>query len=95
MSNDAAPGSVTPIHLTIFRGRPYRPYRIKSVTLEVSRDGGKSWHQVPLTGSGSDWLARVRDPATGFVALRTTVTDIKGNSTVETVDRAYGIAAPA
>jgi hypothetical protein len=32
---------------------------------------------------------------TRFVALRTTVTDIKGNSTVETADRAYGIVAPA
>jgi hypothetical protein len=46
---------------------------------------------VPLAAHGGEWLAKVRDPASGFVSLRSTVTDIKGDSTVETINRAYGI----
>jgi hypothetical protein len=46
---------------------------------------------VRLAGSGSEWLAKVRHPASGFISLRSTVTDIKGDSTVETINRAYGV----
>ena len=94
MRNDAQPGAVTSIRLTVFRGRPYAAYKIKGVSLEISADGGQSWRPVHLTGHGSRWLAKVRDPASGFVSLRTTVTDINGDSSVETINRAYRIGSP-
>jgi hypothetical protein len=91
MRNNAQPRAVTPIRLTVFRGRPYPAFKIRHVGLEVSFNDGKSWHSVPLTAPGRGWLAKVRDPASGFVSLRSTVTDIKGDRTVETINRAYGI----
>jgi len=89
--NQARPGAVTPVRLTVFRGRPYPAYKIKRVRLEVSFNDGRTWHSVRLAGQGGDWTAKVRDPASGFISLRSTVTDIKGDSTVETINRAYGV----
>ena len=91
MRNNAQPGAVTPIRLTVFRGRPYPAFKIRHVRLEVSVDDGKSWHRARLVGSGGEWVAKVRDPASGFISLRSTVTDIKGDSTVETINRAYSV----
>jgi hypothetical protein len=34
----------------------------------------------------------VHDPASGYVALRSVVTDTRGDSTTETIYRAYAIA---
>jgi len=93
MYNDARPGAVTPVRLTIFRGRPYPAYKIRSVTLQISFNDGRSWHMLHITGHRSRWLARVRNPDRGFVSLRSTVIDINGNSSVETINRAYGIAS--
>jgi hypothetical protein len=62
------------------------------VRLEASNDGGKTWHLVPVVAHRTFWLAQVPDPASGYVALRSIVTDIKGDSTVETIYRAYGIS---
>ena len=92
MRNNAQPGAVTPIRLTIFRGRPYPAFKIRHVRLEVSFNDGRSWHSVPLAEHSGEWLAKVRDPASGFISLRSTVTDIKGDSTVETINRAYGVS---
>jgi hypothetical protein len=91
LRNNAARGSVTPIRLTIWRGRPYPAYRIKSVRLLVSYGGG-SWQAVRVTGRGSNWLAKVRAATSGFISLRCIVTDIKGDRSVETVYRAYRVS---
>jgi hypothetical protein len=37
------------------------------------------------------WLATVHDPSSGYVALRSAVTDTAGNSTVQTIYQAYAI----
>jgi hypothetical protein len=70
-----------------------RVYRIKAITVQASTDGGASWHTVKLVRTRSGWLANVRDPATGFVALRSIVTDVHGDRSVETIYRAYAIAS--
>jgi hypothetical protein len=41
---------------------------------------------------GRYWLATVPDPASGYVALRSTVIDSHGNKSVETIYRAYAIS---
>jgi hypothetical protein len=92
INNDAAAGAVTPLQMSVWRGRSGRAYRIKTVRLQVSVNGGATWQTVALAVHGRDWLARIADPASGFVSLRSTVTDVRGNSTVETIYQAYGIS---
>jgi len=91
LHNDAKTGTMTAMHLTIFRGRPGPRYRISSVRLLVSYNGG-TWQSVAVRGAGSSWLARVRAVAPGFISLRSIVTDVRGDRTVETISRAYGIS---
>lgn len=90
-SNQAALSSVTPIRLVIQRGEPDPGHRIKAVRLEVSRDGGLSWHSVRVTAKADGWLAEVHNPFSCFVSLRSIVTDVKGDRTVETIYRAYEV----
>jgi hypothetical protein len=46
---------------------------------------------VRLVRQGAGLVAFVPAPAAGYVALRSTVTDIQGDSTVQTIYRAYQI----
>jgi hypothetical protein len=66
-------------------------HKLKFVRLQVSDNGGKSWHAVSLVRHGRAWLASVQDPASGYVSLRSTVIDRAGDSTVQTIYRAYQI----
>lgn len=91
LSNQAALSSMTPIRLVIQRGEPDPEHRIKAVRLEVSRDGGLSWHSVRVTAKAGGWLAEVDNPFRSFVSLRSIVTDVKGDRTVETIYRAYEV----
>jgi hypothetical protein len=61
--------------------------------VEVSTNGGKTWQKLAIKKHGSSWLATVHDPASGYVALRSVVTDVKGDSTVQTIYQAYSIAS--
>lgn len=82
---------MTPIRLVILRGQTNPGHRIKTVRLEVSRDGGLSWHLIRVITKAGNWLAEVHNPVSCFVSLRSVVTDVKGDSTVETVYRAYEV----
>jgi hypothetical protein len=62
------------------------------VRVLVSFNDGASWHQVAVSRHGGNWLAVVHDPGSGFVALRSIVTDSHGDSTTQTIYRAYAIA---
>jgi hypothetical protein len=68
----------------------YQRHRVTAVRLQVSVNGGKSWHAVRLMRHGQSWRASVRDPASGYVSLRSTVLD-SGNSTVQTIYRAWQV----
>ncbi|HET7015064.1 MAG TPA: hypothetical protein VFI65_14200 [Streptosporangiaceae bacterium] len=92
LRNDAKPGVTTGVRFTIWPGQNVQSDPIKSVRVQASDDGGKTWHAAPVSGKALSRLARVKDPSAGFVTLRITVTDIHGDSTVETIDRAYGIS---
>lgn len=60
-----------------------------TVTIEASFDDGQTWSRVPVIGGRQ---ARVTHPnEDGFVSLRSTVTDVDGNTTTQTIIRAYQI----
>lgn len=97
LQNQATPGATTVVQVQVVRPQqqgvqsPPR-YRLKTVRVQMSINGGKTWQTVRLVRHGSYWLATVHDPASGYVSLRSTVTDSHGDSTVQTIDRAYAIS---
>jgi hypothetical protein len=64
-------------------------YPVRTMRLQVSFSGGAQWQAIRLRRSGRQWLATVHDPASGYVALRSAVIDSAGDSTVQTIYRAY------
>jgi hypothetical protein len=75
--------------------------RITSVAVRASFDDGRTWHRLVLRGAGSGrWTTMVTPPrGSAFVSLSASLTDAAGNSTQQTVIRAYsavtGPTAPA
>jgi len=59
---------------------------------EVSFNDGKTWIRVPVVKVGGSYLAIFTAPKSGFVSLRTTASDSKGNAVTQTVIRAYGLS---
>ena len=98
LQNEAAAGASTALGIQIVAARAngYRSpprYRVRSVTIDVSFNGGKTWHRIAARGHGTSWHATVQDPAGGFVSLRSTVTDSAGDRSTETIYRAYSIGS--
>jgi hypothetical protein len=95
MSNGAAPGAITAIGVYLIRagsvGVPQPKYRLKTLRVHASFNDGKAWRALKVSKAGRSWVVSVTDPASGYVALRSTVIDVKGDSTVQTIYRAYGI----
>ena len=98
LENQALPGAATVIHMQVIEPRalgfvsPPR-HAVRSVRVWVSFNDGKTWQAIAVTGHGSAWKATVDDPASGFISLRSTVTDSAGDSTTETIYQAYAIAS--
>lgn len=94
--NQAQPGPATRIgvHVTPARtpGWATHTYRLRTVRVQASFNGGKTWRTVRLVRHGSYWLAMVPAAGAGYVALRSTVTDVRGDRTVQTIYRAYQIS---
>jgi hypothetical protein len=90
--NDAAPNGHTQLRVRVWPARHGREFRLKTVRLQVSFDSGANWRSIALSQKGGYWLAQIPDPASGFVSLRSTVTDVQGDSSVETIYRGYGIS---
>jgi hypothetical protein len=68
---------------------------IKPVTVSVSFNGGKTWQQATLTGSGGSYTATWPNPASAKgtdPSLRVTATDALGGSITQTITSAYTIA---
>jgi hypothetical protein len=68
LRNDAKPGTSTPLRHTIQPGQRVSKDAIKSVRVQASYDDGRTWHTVPVSGKIVNWLARIKDPTSGFVA---------------------------
>jgi len=93
---NAAPPGTTTVKLTILRGGglpvPTPKYPLHPVHVQASFDDGLTWHTVSVTPHAGYWLAQVHDSASGYVSLRSVVTDSHGDSTTETIIRAYQVA---
>ncbi|GAA2606558.1 S8 family serine peptidase [Actinomadura fulvescens] len=67
---------------------------LRTLTVEVSYDDGKTWHDAKVTADGANrWQARLVHPATheGHVSLRLRASDGADASAEQTVLRAYGL----
>jgi hypothetical protein len=64
----------------------------RSFVAEVSSNNGKSWRKVRAVRHKGFWLFAVRNPKSGFVSLRATVVSSAGDTSIETIYRAYGIS---
>jgi hypothetical protein len=96
MANDAAPGgrTVTRIYLNRVGTFGIRPalHALRTVRIAVSVDDGLTWRELAVTRKPGYWTVIIPDPVSGYVSLRSTVTDVRGNGTVETIYRAYGVS---
>lgn len=63
---------------------------IRSVEVSASFDDGRTWTTAPVVGRSGHQTALVAHPnEDGFVSLRATAVDSKGNTVTTTVYRAY------
>lgn len=94
-NNLAAAGARHTVNVDAYHHDPAGP-AITSVTTEVSFDGGESWRDTRMRRARDGrWQASFQVPdlaaTDGFVTLRTTASDLAGNSTVQTRTHAYGL----
>jgi hypothetical protein len=96
IDNLARPASLTRVKAwptqNNYQFAPGRASAARSVVTEASSNGGKTWHKVPVVRRKGFWLFAVRNPKSGFVSLRTTVISAAGDTSIETIYRAYGIS---
>jgi hypothetical protein len=72
------------------------PSAIRSVALQTSFDGGKTWRKARTVGSGGRYRAVLVNPAAQAghrATLRLVVTDAAGGKLVETVSNAYSVGS--
>jgi hypothetical protein len=89
LDNSTRAGSTVTIPLTF--AQQATAGRVKSASVSVSLDGGATWVAVPTFDRFGTYTATVWHPrgTSGFVSLRATAVDTKGNSVTTTVHRAY------
>jgi hypothetical protein len=97
LTNQAPANGHTTVRVLVDRAgtpqlSPAPKYPLRTVQVEISTDGGETWKSVRLTKDGGAWLATIPDPASGYVSLRSVVTDTHGDSTIQTIDRAFAIS---
>jgi hypothetical protein len=63
--------------------------KVKTLTVEVSTDDGRTWRNSPLVPSIDGWKATATNPAGGAVSLRATAIDAEGNKVEQTIIRSY------
>jgi len=95
MANKAAPGSVTTIKAwptqNQYTFRPGKLSAAKKFSAQFSYDEGKTWHAAHVVRHQGYWMIQVRNPKSGYVSIRSTTVNDAGDSSVQTIYRAYGI----
>jgi subtilisin family serine protease len=86
-ANSAPAGRWFDVPVTVTHQPGAAASSLRSLRVESSSDDGKTWQKADVHRS----VARVHNPAAGFVSLRVTATDNRGGSVTETVIRAYAI----
>ncbi|MFG1836921.1 S8 family serine peptidase [Micromonospora sp. NPDC049175] len=90
--NAAPAGRALRIPVTVQRQAGATPAQVRSLTVEVSYDDGRTWQSASVRESGAGWLADVRHPAgAGYATLRAYAVDQSGNTVRQTITRAYRI----
>lgn len=95
LTNRAAPGSRTTVLMRFARQSPD--------TTNIPRDSvtkvqawfcadGTHWTSVAAHRTSAGWIATVPNPASGYVSLRVRATGSHGDTSSETVYRAYAIS---
>jgi hypothetical protein len=94
--NQAKPASSTTVTVTPIRSAsdPNAPVAADSVTrLQVwSSVDGVHWTALAVSHTSSGWSVLVKNPAMGTISLRATVTGSHGDTSTETISRAYAIS---
>ncbi|GAA4589264.1 hypothetical protein GCM10023107_12290 [Actinoplanes octamycinicus] len=94
--NQGRPGGTTVVQIRPDR-QTYDPdlalgkVTAKSVVLQASYDGGRTWRSMPVNRTGGTWQATVSNPASGAVTLRSRITTTKGAYAQVTITRAYTV----
>lgn len=89
--NRAPAGQAVSIPVHVERGGPGPALR--SLTVEVSYDGGTTWRQVRVDGQGDRRVAVVHHPAGGgLVSMRAKAIDADGGAVEQTIVNAYRLA---
>ncbi len=66
------------------------PSAVRTLTVEVSYDDGRTWRPARLVGGGGSWTATVVHPVrAGYVSLRANAVDQAGNAVRQTIIHAY------
>ncbi|MFF5081662.1 S8 family serine peptidase [Actinoplanes sp. NPDC000266] len=90
IDNTAAAGRLTTLPISLDRQIGAAPAAPRSLTVEASFDDGKTWHRLPALRLGTKATAVIQHPrGAGFVSLRATTSDTAGNTTKQTIIRAY------
>ncbi|TCB97637.1 peptidase S8 [Micromonospora zingiberis] len=88
---NSAPGGrsfVIPVQVERQDGAPAA--RTRSLTVEVSYNGGKTWQRAKVHKAGSGWQATVQHPrGAGHVSLRASAEDSAGNTVTQRTIQAY------
>jgi subtilisin family serine protease len=88
--NAAPAGRAVAVPVTVQRQPGSGAGPARSLRVQASYDDGRTWRTVRLTRDGDRWLAHLRHPdRAGFVSLRAASTDAAGNTTEQTIIRAY------
>jgi hypothetical protein len=96
ITNLARPASLTYVRAWPTQGNyqfaPGKASAARSFVAEASSNDGRTWRKVRAVRHKGFWLLAVRNPQSGFVSLRATVISSSGDTSIETIYRAYGIS---
>jgi hypothetical protein len=90
--NGSTPAGPQTLGLTVGHLQLTPATKITRTTVQVSFDGGKTWHTAQVTGGSGRYQARYTAPAGAFVTLRVSAADAAGGQITETICQAYRTA---
>ncbi len=89
--NTAPAGTPFAFPATVARQPGSGTAAVRSLTVAISNDDGKTWKPLRVVRSGAKWTVTGANPKSGFVSLRAKATDAQGNTVEQTVTRAYAV----
>jgi hypothetical protein len=89
--DNRAPAGRFTVPLKVYDVDRSEPAKVRTITVDVSYNQGKTWSRARLSGSGATRSAAVNNPHGGTVSLRAAVTDPSGNHVTQTVLAAYSV----